>query len=573
MTLRVKLLLLYLVLLVSVTGLLVWRSSVWLDEFRREAARQRLEDSVRALAPFFDPLDPDVDQKVDASSRGVSFRITVVDWQGRVRGDSSFSGEGLNKLENHGNRPEIQQARTEGLGSCQRYSTSVDQRLVYVALALPQQRGFLRLALSVDGGGALASLASSLAVPFAALAFAGFLLTSWIAGRWARSVQALAETVEQIGAGDFPVGFPSAGARREEFGRLERSLDAMARRLQRRLAEASQGRPPLDSVLDGMSEGLMVTDSRGRIRDVNAAFLRIFQIAADPAGKMPLEVIRSSELMSALRRSLQENRPHEIELHFNEKVLRARLAPVSVDREGPGMAAIFHDVTELRRLERVRKDFIANVSHELKTPLTSIRGYAETLEDDQRLDSASREFARKVRRNAEQLQEIVEALLEMSRLEGEVQRVPRQEVQVEALLRGLEKNFANRLAQKGLRLTLSNPQRVEAFRAGEPYLQRVLFNLVDNALKYTESGEIRIGIERQPGKLLFSVADTGVGIPEADQARVFERFYRTAAARSLAPGSGIGLSIVHHVVQLLGGEVWLTSKPGQGTTVYFTLPQ
>ncbi len=407
------------------------------------------------------------------------------------------------------------------------------------------------------------------AIPAAILVAAGLVLTALVSHHVTRSLRNVTRAAQQLARGNYEKTMPVESG---EVGRLAEGLNAMARSFETRLAQVRSERNHLDAVLASMREGVMVSDRRSRIRDTNPAFLRIFKLGSNPKGKMPLEVIRSSELMSAIRKTARERQPFETEISLADKVLLARFSPIRIDGQEGGVVTVFHDITELRQLERARQDFVANVSHELKTPLTSIRGYAETLEDEEGLQPIQREFAQKIRRNAAQLQEIVEAVLEMSRIDGGKGSPGRTPIHFDTLMASLERTFSTQLRKKSLHWVVNNHSGRATFRAVEPYLQRVLHNLIDNALKYTSKGKIQIDLQLRGENLLFTVSDTGVGIPSEDRERVFERFYRVPATRSLAPGSGIGLSIVRHIVQLQGGSVWLESGVEKGTSVSFTLP-
>ena len=228
----------------------------------------------------------------------------------------------------------------------------------------------------------------------------------------------------------------------------------------------------------------------------------------------------------------------------------------------------------LRRAELARKDFVGNVSHELRTPLTSITGYSETLLQSGELSEIQMKFLEKIYLNSVQLKEIVNDLLELSRLEGKDLELSYTAVSVEALEKELRSTLEAPLAEKEIDLVFRNDSGKASLRAPEIHLRRILLNLLDNAVKYTQKGQVEVLLESRDGELRVSVRDTGMGIAEQDVDRVFERFYRGAQARSESiPGTGLGLSIVKHVVELLGGRIWLESKLREGTTVSFTIPQ
>lgn len=563
MKLRWKLLVLYILLLSLSAGLYCFWTAEWLSRLQRESVESQLRRALRSLSPFLDPSDPEVRAKVVQAGSDLALPITLFDREGRVQilsTDAVVASQPIHPLE----KAEFRQATLAEFGVRQ------EGGMLYVARALPGNRGFLRIEAPLKSRGSfMKGLTTLLLAPGMVLVVVGVALTLLVSHGVTQSIRDLTRTAQQFARGHVNTTVPAAQG---EIGKLAESMNAMALQFQRRLTQVGSERNHLDAVLNSMNEGVMVTDQRNRIRDTNPAFLRIFRLDSDPKGKMPLEVIRSSDLMAAIRKTARELQPFETEISFADKTLLARFSPIRLHGEEGGVVTVFHDITEVRSLERARQDFVANVSHELKTPLTSIRGYAETLEDEEGLQPIQREFAQKIRKNAAQLQEIVEAVLEMSRVDGGKGSPGADSIHFDSFVSGLERSFAAQLRAKGISWKVSNKSGLATFRAVEPYLQRVLYNLIDNALKYTSKGEIRIGLELHEGNLLFTVGDTGVGVPPEDRERVFERFYRVPASRSLAPGSGIGLSIVRHIVQLQGGTVWLEGELEKGTTVSFTLP-
>jgi two-component system, OmpR family, phosphate regulon sensor histidine kinase PhoR len=306
---------------------------------------------------------------------------------------------------------------------------------------------------------------------------------------------------------------------------------------------------------------------------VNPAFMAMFRVEKEPVGKMPLEVVRNSEIQKGIQQVLNSGNNHEEEVLAGEKVLLARFAPIGSGKQLAGVVTVFHDITRLRRLESLRKEFVSNVSHELKTPLTSIQGFAETLLEEKPRNPVHRDFLERIERNCQQLNQIIDGLFKLSSLESEDPPLEYQEIVFSQLVAELERDFEARLKEKDITLSSANRSGYEGFAAEPGYIKRVFHNLLDNALKYTECGEIRIEVDSSPGHLIFSVHDTGVGIPGGDLGRIFERFYRVHKDRSRQTGgSGIGLAIVKHIVQLHGGRVWAESELGRGTTISFTLP-
>ena len=239
-----------------------------------------------------------------------------------------------------------------------------------------------------------------------------------------------------------------------------------------------------------------------------------------------------------------------------------------------GVVVVFHDVTEIRRLETLQKEFISNVSHELKTPLTSIQGYAETLLDDDQLDGFPKKFIERIFNNAGRLSEMIAELFKLVRLERGLQELDWVDISFSQLETEIKLDFDNYLAGKNIELKFENNFGGDTFLAGKGYINRVFNNLVENAVKYTEEGSVVVRISRDDGVARIEVEDTGIGIPSENIDRIFERFYRVDKDRSRGNGgSGIGLAIVRHIVSLHGGDVWAESRLGRGTKIIFTIPQ
>ena len=260
-------------------------------------------------------------------------------------------------------------------------------------------------------------------------------------------------------------------------------------------------------------------------------------------------------------------------MKVEERILLARFSRLTKGNEIVGAVVVFHDITQLRRLENVRKEFVSNLSHEFRTPLTSIRGYAETLLDEPCDSAAHQEFLPKIQKNAEQLSQMIEELFKLASLEADGEVLEKQVVSFRSLVAELGEEFAPRLQAKSIELVSESEPGTERFLAHEGYLRRIMQNLIDNAVKYTKSGVIKIATRRSGDEVIVAVSDTGTGIPPEHLERIFERFYRVEKDRSRETGgSGIGLALVKHLVQVQGGRVWAESTPGRGSTFSFSLP-
>jgi two-component system phosphate regulon sensor histidine kinase PhoR len=360
------------------------------------------------------------------------------------------------------------------------------------------------------------------------------------------------------------------------MGRIAGSINFMAEQLRRQLEDATAEKERIAAVLAGMTEGVLVLDAGGRVLLANPRFRSLFGIHGPIEGRIPLEVIRDAEVDEVLRevrsaepvvRDVEGVGPRELTLQMHAAAFPARGKRL-------GTVIVFHDVTEVRRLESMRRDFVANVSHELKTPLTAIRGYAETLASGGVPADRTRSFLEVILRHAERLGVLIDDLLQLSRIESRKLELHPTSVDVLAVTRSLLRDLAPRFAEKGHTAEVLDAGAAPA-RTDERALEQVLMNLLDNAIKYTDpKGHIGVSVRASPAKVWVVVSDTGIGIPRADLPRVFERFYRVDKARSRElGGTGLGLSIVKHLVQSLGGEVHIESELGRGTRVSFSLPR
>ncbi len=419
-------------------------------------------------------------------------------------------------------------------------------------------------------------------------------LSCWLVGLIIRPVASLSAAAEAIAAGDYQhrVYVPS----RDELGTLAVTLNRMSQSLSQRMTQLSQTADRQSTVLGGMVEGVIAVDPRQRIVLANAAAGRLFNFyPADVEGRPLLEVVRNHALHAAVTTGLSTGQPQRLETD------RSGAQQLHVDihmqplpgQPCPGVVLVFHDTTELRRLESIRRDFVANVSHELKTPLSSIKAYAETLQNGADPEITQR-FLGRIEEQADRLHHLIIDMLMLARIESDIQAFEITSVDVAEVARACLEG--QRRAAEAKRITLHTDSdgiptdaacRVRADREG---LREILDNLVDNAIKYTpEGGAVTIvwrldardtndenSSPRPPisdRRVLLSVTDTGIGIKSQDLERVFERFYRVDKARSRElGGTGLGLSIVKHLVNSFGGRVAVESTPGQGSTFTVELP-
>ncbi len=408
----------------------------------------------------------------------------------------------------------------------------------------------------------------------------------------------LVEVCRRVAAGDFsPVDSDSHS---DELAALGRALSETSDRLKETIASLRAGQSRTAAILESMAEGVAVVGADERVVFSNAAFAQILGLEeSEPSagqGRMLVELVRQSELLVLVKKALAERR--RVESDVTVGTLRPRTfavtaVPVEATRkdtiegseqgtaqgiairETLGAVLVLHDISELRRLERVRRDFVANVSHEFKTPLTAIRGFAETLLSGALDDADHRtRFVEIIREHAERLSRLTDDLLRLSKMEAGQFALEFKPVNAGELLALCLETARFSAEQKKLKIEVNCPKKMPAVRGDAMRLRDVIQNLLDNAVQYTPAGgRIVVTASAKNGDVVFDVSDNGIGIPQADLERIFERFYRVDDARSReAGGTGLGLAIAKHIVEAHAGKIWVESTVGEGSSFHFSIP-
>lgn len=587
-----RLFLSYLVLI----GALVLALSLGADRIlRRHLTAQVEQDLGRELllAQALYEASPHIppDSLADLIGRLSARRVTIVADDGTVTGDSNVPRERLAEVENHAARPEIRQALQGERGRAFRLSPTVGTEHIY--LAMPTARGdVLRLAVPVrDINRIIARVQRGIAgVGLAALLLAA-LFSLGFSFAVTRPLRRMSGVARAMAAGDLSLRL--AERRGDELGELAAALDTLAAELQRRLTELERERAETQALIDAMAEGVIALRPHGTVRYANPAARQMFGLRLDPEGLPPAAVARQPEFLRLVERVLRGEPVPPIELADHRRRLLATGHPLP----DAGAVLVFLDVTELRRLESVRRDFVANASHELKTPLTAIRGYSETLLDPELPPALREQFATAVKTNADRLQRIVDDLLDLSRIESGRWSVQPERIVIADVAREAWSALDAAAREKGVEFRLSIPAGSGDVLADEGALGQIFDNLFSNALRYTPAGghievtarcrDLGAGTTSTPEAvsalpgffpeetrwIAVTVRDTGTGIPAPALPRIFERFYRVDPARSRAEGgTGLGLAIARHLVEAHGGQITAESRLGEGTTIRFTLP-
>ena len=522
----------------------------------------------------------DADLIADAAGREIRARVTIISLSGRVEGDSQIGPGDMGKLENHADRPEFKGALQNGSGNSIRYSSTLKTYMLYIALpfsARSGQNGVVRLALPLSQvEGALSQLHSVLAAA-AALAFLCALLLSYILSNiTTRPLRDISAAAARIGKGDLSFRIPVTG--RDESAELASVMNDMSARIESNMTRISAERNRLDTILSSMGEGVMVTDNLGTITLANPSFRDLFSLDDYIEGESLIEITRQPALNTSLKRILQtrEEIQEEITLQgIDEKTILVHWVPLLEKGEMAGVVAVFHDISDLKKLEKIRKDFVANVSHELRTPVAVIKGYAEALiSDGQGIDREKiARFSKIIHNHAERLTSLISDLLTLSQLESGKLELNLQPVTIQGAVNRARNLLESKAAYKEISINQHISHGSTQVLVDLGRLEQVLINLLDNAIKYTPlHGSVTISTEDIGSMIKVSVTDTGIGIPAKDLPRIFERFYRVDAARSREiGGTGLGLSIVKHIVQAHGGTVSVESIQGKGSTFSFTI--
>lgn len=554
--------------------------------FYLEAIRGRLAEETRLAGELLRPQlagyagkrgREEIDRYVKELGERTSARITLVAPDGTVLGDTA---QDAMVMDNHLNRPEIRQAMTGKVGSALRLSHTVNEEMLYTAVSLDENGrliGFIRLALPLSqlNQAIIRIRYGLLAGLFLVLLFTlgiSLLLSTGLT----QPLKQMADVSRKIAAGELSSRISVRN--RDEIGALAGAINRMAESLQLHVQKVTEGRDRLEAILATMVEGIIVFDTDGRAVLANPAAERMLGLHKEGwYGRRDLEIVRSVELHEKIIAVSRDKvfLEHEIStIAPGEKVLHISLAPIRQrPQEKAGVIAVFHDITRLRRLEEMRADFAANVSHELRTPLTAIRGFAETLQDGayNEPESALR-FAQIIQREAERLNSLIEDVLKLSKIESGKTAIATEPVALSDVADEVLARLEGRL--KGYKLALEIPAELPQIAGDKGLLVQALYNVVDNALKYTQAGgSLTVKALERQGEIYLTVADNGIGIPKEAQERIFERFYRVDRARSRRlGGTGLGLAIVKHIVDAHQGRLKLESEEGKGTAITLVLP-
>ena len=523
---------------------------------------------------FLEPLLTSLSQKIKC-------RITVITKGGKVLADSEKPRQEVLQMENHLYRPEVSLALADKIGIDTRYSSTLKIDMLYVALPLKENKeimGVVRLALSLESiDKTLGEIRRTVLLGLIFALALAFVLASAIATQTMSPINRMIQVSRRFSEGDFSRRIMQSS--NDEIGELAATLNKMAQTLEDKVKEIRMQNQKLAAIFNSMIEGIIVVDKEFRITSVNPSIEKIFNVSKNEAeGKVFLEAIRNNDISEVISSVLKSGRSLSAEIDLVlpvRRIFEVNTAPIFTNNAVNGCLVVIHDITEIRKLERMRSDFVANVSHELKTPLTSIKGFVETLLEGALDDKENnRSFLKIIQDHAERLNNLVDDLLSLSYLESKEIVIRKKNYNVRGQFIEVISRFKSQLKQKNIDIKDELPADV-LVNADKGRIEQVFINLIDNAIKFNkEKGAIHIYAREENGQIKISIEDSGMGIPEKDLLRIFERFYRVDKARSRElGGTGLGLSIVKHIVELHGGSVGAESTEGLGSTFWFTLPK
>ncbi len=554
-------------------------------EVRKEAVH-RAEEVCGALvlaldAEFGREGEVDLQGFVNRAGKDLNLRVTFVNKNGYVRADSDVERSRLEELDNHINRPEIKSALRNGNGNSIRYSRTVKDVLLYYARkiggdTLPE--GYLRISMPYSRvQKALDRMSGDIWAIVLACFLGSGLVIFFIVRQLTRSIKELSSTAEAIGQGDYSRRVYEVPA--PEFRPLADSLNEMAHDVEHNLKLISKQKIELEVILDSMKDGVLALDRHGHIQNCNRYFQKMFTSTSACTGKRPLEIIMHSELQKLCDKALSRDKNENFDLLIQVDDRFFDVNVVNTPGAGDlGAIVVFHDITELKRVENMRKDFVSNASHELRTPLTSIKGYAETLLGNEKiLQEKGPEMLEVIHKNANSMMRLLEDILQLSRIESEREVLEMETVDMQHVISKAWSECSSLIQDKDINFEGEIDPACITVQADSGGLVQVLRNLLENSIKYVpkRGGLIRVLCRDKESEVWVGVEDNGPGIPLNAQERVFERFYRVEEHRSgQVKGTGLGLSICRNILRRIDGRIWVESPvpdSDTGTIVWMAL--
>ncbi|MBP6941027.1 MAG: HAMP domain-containing protein [Syntrophorhabdaceae bacterium] len=562
----------YFVLTIALSALILAFSFTVIRHYHIETIAGGLRDLATVIrAQISQPLIDGNFQKLDAiaksSGKDTGTRITIIALNGAVLADSE---EDPKKMENHRTRAEVASALEGSPGRFVRFSDTLKREMLYVAVPVYQDKkvmGALRLSRYLKNIDTIAGRIRLSIVQITLFIIGASLVAAFIfSNSLSKPIHELIAASQRVAKNDFNVKVFLKN--RDELRDLADNFNDMVSRIKMLFSELSRQKEEWNSVILSLREGFLILDKEEKVVFFNESFRSIINANPDK-GKFYWEVIREPKLSELIKNVRETKHNHIKEIEFNNRIFSCSATYLNVQEE---IAIVFHDITDIKNLEKIKTDFVQNVSHELRTPLTSIQGFIETL-GEAVSSTEQKHYIDIVKRNTNRLINIINDLLLLSELEEKHMEPEREKVDLKVLMENSVKIFGQQLAEKGLDLAFAINPSAPIVKGDAFKLEQMIINLLDNAVKYTEKGVIALSLEPGKNTVIFTIQDTGIGIPGDHLSRIFERFYVVDKSRSKRlGGTGLGLSIVKHIVLLHNGKIDVQSTPGVGTKVTVALP-
>ncbi|MEI6090466.1 MAG: ATP-binding protein [bacterium] len=561
----------YLLVIILLTSVVIYFSFKTINENYQENSIDNLSTLNRSIEYQFIPLLKDsnyteLDKEAKVLGKSIRARITVIDLDGNVLADSKLNPR---TMENHLDRPEFSSALEKGKGTSVRYSHSTEKNMLYVALPIKidgMNVGVSRVSIFMDDyDKILGSMESKIINVLLITVLFSLIIAYFFSLGITRPIKKLIMISKAVGNGNFLLR--AKFKRNDEIRALGDSFNDMIAKMENQLEDIQEQKEKVNNIISSLQQALVVLDAEGRIKLSNKSFKTLIE-NRDSLGKFYWEVLKEKKVHKLIKKIIETGERNSIELqHLNDYYI---CEANKLDNNNE-ILVLFYDITDIKKLENVKKDFLVNVSHELRTPLTVIKGYLETI--DENIDDNNKKYISIIQNHTNRLINIVNDLLAISSLEGKSVNLEVTDVNIESLLENTKLSFDQKMKAKGLTLSINLDPTIETFKGDEFKMEQVFINLIDNAIKYTETGGIVVNVINQHSYIQFDFIDSGIGIPDGDLDRIFERLYTVDKSRSRQmAGTGLGLSIVKHIVMLHNGKISVESELNKGSKFTVLLP-
>jgi two-component system phosphate regulon sensor histidine kinase PhoR len=544
--------------------------SSWENELKTEV--QLSTELVESATTFSN--NEEINSLVSRLASATNDRVTIILPDGTVIGESE---KNPSELENHLSRPEIQSALSGVVTAVIRTSMTVHTQLLYSAAPVIQDGkivAVVRLAKPISAIEQAISRYKVFVSVIAAVGIALCLLLMFIqSSKTINPLMQVSEEIRKLSLGN--ASRIRSRSSRDEIETIISTVNSLIDRIDTQVASLQEERSKTNAILENMKDGVILADEKGKVTLINLAAAELFNVEIDSSiGKSLVEVVRDFHIMEVWKSTLQEKRHHIdlIQIGTHNENVQITAAPFQANKPGE-VLFLFHDLTLIRKLQTIRQDFVSNVSHELRTPLTSLKVLTETLANGGLQDvKTSEHFLNQMSTEIDNLTQIVQELLELSKIESGRVPLNKTSISPDVLVKPVIERMELQAERAGIKLKNTVGSGLLPVLADVSRIQQVIVNLLHNAIKFTNpGGQIQLNAKEENGTVIFSIEDNGIGISEEDQSRIFERFYKTDRARA-SGGTGLGLSIARHIIEAHGGNIWVDSQLGKGSTFYFSIP-